>query len=122
MRLEHLGGRHSSCLHGRSRSVSPLFSLYLGGASSNRRFVSTCGPGTLVLWRLSRASSRSPFSTACRLFVLLAVLAIASMMPWSTIGGMFFPLDTFPAGLGDKAPPWICVKRVSCARFGPQIL
>src|SRR5713226_5251234 len=48
MRLIHLAGRRSPSLHGKSRSTSPRFSLYLGGASSNGHFVSTHCVGTLV--------------------------------------------------------------------------
>src|SRR5258707_4862952 len=104
MHLTHLAGRRSLSLHGRSRSTSPRFSLYLGGASSKGRFVSTRGPGTRVLWRSSRASSSNPFSMACRLLVLLAVWAIASMIAWSTMGSTYSPLDTFHADLGDRVP------------------
>src|SRR5260370_38652179 len=104
MHLTHLVGRHSPSLHGRLRLTSPRFSLYPGGASSKGRFVSTRGAGTLVLWRSSRASSRSPFSTACRLFILLAVSSIQSMVPWSTIRAMFSPFETLQDDLWGNAP------------------
>src|SRR5258708_4892160 len=58
----------------------------------------------------------------CRLFVLLVVSAIASMMLWSTMGCMFSPWDTFRADLGDRAPPRIWARRLSCERSGPKIL
>src|SRR5258708_34095635 len=59
---------------------------------------------------------------ACRLFVLLVVSAIASMMPWSTMGCMFSPWDTFRADLGERVPPQIWARRLSCERSGPKIL
>src|SRR5258708_26717614 len=122
MHLIHLAGRCNPSLHGRSRSTSPQFSLYLGRASLNGHFVSTHCVGILVLWRSSRASSRIPFSTACLLVVHLAVSSIALMIPLSTSGCMFSPWETFRANLGERAPPCICPKRLSCELSGPRIL
>src|SRR5260370_31847373 len=66
IRLIHLAGHHCPSLHGRSRSTSPQFSLYPGGASSKGRFVSRLFWGTLVRWRSSRASSSNSFSLVWR--------------------------------------------------------
>src|SRR5229473_155797 len=74
--LIHLVGQRCLSLHGRSRSTSPQFSLYPGGASLKGRLVLTCCCGTRVHWRSSRASLRSPFSTACRFSTCLAVSAM----------------------------------------------
>ncbi len=121
--LIHLAGRRCLSLQGRSRLTSPRFSLYPGGASSKGRFVSTRCAGRLVRWRLSRASSRSPFSMACQFSTLLAVSAIASMIPLSTAGWRFgSPWMTFCANLGDRVPPCIWAKRLSCEVSGPRIL
>ena len=122
IRLIHLAGQCCPSLQGRSRSTSPQFSLYPGGASSNGCFVSTHCIGRLVRWRLSRASSRSPFSTACQFSTCLAVSAIASMMPLSTAGWRFSAWETFRADLGDKAPPCIWARRLSWDLSGPSIL
>ncbi len=121
--LIHLAGRHCPSLQGRSRSTSPRFSLYPGGASSKGHFVSTCHIGRLVRWRLSRASSRSPFSTTCRFSTCLAVSTIESMIPLSTVGWRFgSPWMTFRANLGDMAPSCIWARRLSCEVSGPNIL
>src|SRR5258708_29519126 len=78
--LIHLAGHHCLSLQGRSRLTSPQFSLYPGGASSKGHFVLTCHEGRLIRWRSSRASSRSPFSTACQFSTLLEVSAIVLMI------------------------------------------
>src|SRR5260370_8344100 len=79
--LIHLAGHRCPSLQGRSRSTSPWFSLYPGGASSKGRFVLTHCVGRLVLWRLSRASSRSPFLMVCRFSTPLAVSSFPSTIP-----------------------------------------
>ena len=122
IRLIHLAGWCCLSLQGRSMSTSPWFSLYPGGASSNGCFVSTYRVGRLVRWRSSRASLRSLFSTACRFLTHLAVSAIASMIPLSTAGWRFSPWETFRADLGDRAPPCIWDRRLSCDLSGPSIL
>src|SRR5258708_28840285 len=86
IRLIHLAGHHCPSLQGRLRSTSPWFSLYPGGASSKGHFVSTCWVGRLVLCRSSRASSRSPFLTACQFSTRLEVSSITLMIPLSTAG------------------------------------
>src|SRR5258707_5850300 len=62
------------------------------------------------------------FSTACRFSTRLAVSAMASMMPLSTAGWRFSPWEMFCANLGDRAPPCIWAKRLSCKQSGPSIL
>ncbi len=59
---------------------------------------------------------------ACRFLTHLAVSAMASMIPLSTMGWRFSPWETFRADLGDKAPPRIWARRLSCERSGPSIL
>src|SRR5258708_15733776 len=87
--LIHLAGRHCPSLQGRSRSTSPRFSLYPGGASSKGCFVSTHRVGRLVHWRSLSASSRSPFSTACWFSTHLMVSPIKPLSPLRTPGSSF---------------------------------
>ncbi len=120
--LIHLAVHHWPSLQGRSRSTSPRFSLYPGGASLKGCFVSTRHVGRLIHWRSLRASLRSPFSMACWFSICLAVSAIALIIPLSTMGWRFgSPWMTFCANLGDMAPPHIWDRRLSCEPSGPSI-
>src|SRR5258708_34459053 len=47
---------------------------------------------------------------------------MASMMPLSTAGWMLSPPEAFRDNLGDRVPPRICAKRLSCEWSGPKIL
>ncbi len=119
-RLIHFATRLVPSLHGRSRSTSPRFSLYPGGASSKGRFVSMLFRGILVCWRSSRASSSSSFSLVWRASLRRMPSAMLSMIPRSTAGWMLgSPCITFLADLGDMDPPRIWASRLSCELSGP---
>src|SRR5258708_19680306 len=81
--LIHLAGRHCPSLQGRSRSTSPRFSLYPGGASSKGCFVSTHRVGRLVHWRPLRPSSMTPSSTPFCFSSLLLFSTSNSLIPLS---------------------------------------
>src|SRR5258708_1668659 len=119
-RLIHFATHLVPSLHGRSRSTSPRFSLYPGGASSKGRFMLILFRGMFVRWRSSRASSSNSFSLVWWASLHWTPSAMASMIPRSTAGWILgLPCITFLADLGDMDPPRIWASKLSCELSGP---